>query len=132
MAGNFTNEAEIRVLDWLLCEEEEPERPAFPLLAALYTATPDPETGIGGTEVDGDGYARVEVVFAAATSPGSTSNTDDLTWEEAEEDWGEITHVVLFDSDEVMLFVGEMTAPKEITAGKVFQINAGAMSVSLD
>lgn len=42
---------------------------------ALFTTNPNFETGAGGTEATGGGYARKAVAFAAASGGATTGNT---------------------------------------------------------
>ena len=46
---------------------------------ALFTTNPNFETGAGGTEATGGGYARKAVAFGAA-SGGATNNTAEKKW----------------------------------------------------
>jgi hypothetical protein len=71
MAG-VADTFEDRMLDWVL-NVGTPTRPSGTHLA-LFTANPNFETGAGGTEATGGGYARIAVTMSAA-SGGSTSNS---------------------------------------------------------
>src|SRR5215207_3400788 len=79
MASSLTDTLENRMLDWANPAVALPTRPTSPLKVALYTVMPNPETGVGGTEVVGFAYARATIVFPLASS-GATSNTSAVTF----------------------------------------------------
>lgn len=110
-------------------------RPAN-IYVALFTAAPS-DAG-GGTEVSGDGYARQAVATGAssewtAASGGETENDGEIAFPEAESNWGEVTHVGLFDASTSgnLLFHGALAANKTINSGDIFRFNAGDLSVAL-
>lgn len=75
------------------------------IYAALFTTAPTKSSA--GVEVDGDGYARIPVVFGDYFE-GFTKNTTELEFPRALEDWGEIAAVGLFNSvtgGELLYFV---------------------------
>lgn len=134
MANNLTNTAEALVLDWINGISPAPTRPTTPLKIALYTTTPNTETGSGGTEVSGYNYARTNVTFSAA-SGGSTANSADVTFPTASGgSWGTVQGIGIYDSagTPVLLWVGALTTPKTIDDGDTFKILAGALTISLD
>ena len=97
---------------------------------ALFTAAPN-DAG-GGTELSGDGYARQECAFDAA-SGGSASNTSDETFTASGGDWGTITHVGLFDASTSgnLLFHGALSASQVVNDGGSLIFSAGSLTVSL-
>lgn len=133
MANNLTNAAETLMLDWINVVGS-PTRPTSPLKVALFTTSPNQETGSGGTEVSGYGYARTNVTFSAASS-GSTSNSGDVTFPTASGgNWGTVVAIGIYDSagSPVLLWVGNLTTSKTVDDGDTFKVNAGSLQLSLD
>lgn len=97
---------------------------------ALFTS--DPGEAGGGTELSGDGYARQSVAFDAP-SDGVADNTSDIEFPQATGDWGEVTHVGLFDAETAgnLLWYGALTASKTINTDDQFVVSAGDLDVSL-
>jgi hypothetical protein len=98
---------------------------------ALYTAAPS-DAG-GGTEVSGNGYARVEATFGAA-SGGEIANSSAVTFDPATGSWGEITHYAIFDAATGgnMLNHGALGTPKTIDAEDTADFAVGVLTVTLD
>lgn len=133
MANNLTNVAETAMLDWIT-GVGSPTRPTTPLKVALFTTLPNQETGAGGTEVSGGGYARTNVTFSAASS-GATSNSADVTFPTATgANWGTVVGIGVYDSagSPVLLWVGTLASSKVIDDGDTFKISSGALTLSLD
>lgn len=98
MAGSKSDYLENKMLDLVLGNQAY--TPPASLYFALYTANPS-DSG-GGTEVYGNGYARVAVTnnltnFPAA-SGGSKQNASSVTWPTATAGWGVITAVGVHDA----------------------------------
>jgi hypothetical protein len=133
MANNLTNVAETGMLDWIN-GVGSPVRPTTPLKVALFTTSPNQETGTGGTEVSGNAYARTTVTMSAASS-GATSNSADVTFPTASGgNWGTIVAIGIYDSagSPVLLWVGNLTSSKTVDDGDTFKINAGSLQLTLD
>lgn len=116
------------------------------LYVALYTAAPN-DAG-GGTQVSGGSYARAQldpsnsnwaatqggVSGASSGTGGETSNAEVITFPEPTGDWGQVTHVGIFDAstDGNLLFHGALSTPKTINNGDpapTFPV--GTLSVTL-
>lgn len=122
------------MLDWVTVVGN-PTRPTAPLKVALFTVAPNQETGLGGTEVNGNGYARTTITFSGADSSGATSNVGDVTFPTASGgSWGTIVAVAIYDNaaTPIMLFVGTLSSSRVIDDGGTFRIVSGAMTLSLD
>lgn len=132
MANNLTNSGELLVLDWIN-GVGTPTRPTTPLKVALFTTSPNQETGAGGTEVSGGSYARTSVTFSAA-SGGASSNSADVTFPTATASWGTVVAAGIYDSagTPVLLWVGNLSTSKTIDVGDTFKIPAGQLTVSVD
>lgn len=146
MAQNIANYLETRLL------EHSINKTAFTAPAAvglaLFTTTPDVDTGAGGTEVTtaGSAYARINVltanagghVFGAASSgnPSTITNAADITFPTATASWGTVVGVAILDSTTVgagnYLWIGALAASKAVGSGDVFKILAGQLTLSLD
>jgi hypothetical protein len=97
---------------------------------ALYTSAPS-DSG-GGTELNGDAYARQSCAFT--TTNAQASNTNAVEFPTATGAWGTIVSVGIFDavSSGNLLAWSNLTASKTIATGDVFRINAGELDVDLD
>ena len=96
---------------------------------ALYTAAPS-DSG-GGTEVSGGSYARKSTAGAdwAASSGGSISNANAITFVTASGSWGTVTHFGVFDASTSgnLLFWAALTTSKTIGSGDTASFAAGAL-----
>jgi len=79
------------------------------------------------------------VNFDAAAS-GSAANTGNITFNQAQANYDTaggagnvVTHVAIMDNSTGgnVLFYGALSVSKTVTTGDTFQINAGALTVSL-
>lgn len=93
----------------------------------------------GYYEINNGNYSRVAVNFDAAAS-GSAANTGAVTFNQATANYdtagstgNEVTHVAIMDNSTAgnVLFYGALSVSKVVTTGDTFQINAGALTVSL-
>jgi hypothetical protein len=129
--ANLSDYAENKLLDHLLgtASFTMPTQ----VYAALYTTATDDATG--GTEVTNAGaYARMAVDFAAAAA-GAANPTADVTFPEANANWGTVTHIALTDSATHgggnRLMHGALTASKQIDLGDTFRIPLADLDVAL-
>ena len=93
--------------------------------------TSDPTDAGSGTELSGDGYARQDINFGAASS-GVATSSGVVTFPTATGSWGSITHIGIFDavSSGNLLFHGALSASKTISSGDVMQIANGAITIT--
>ena len=84
-----------------------------------------------GTELTGNGYTRVAITFAAASS-GSAATNATVTFPTATGSWGSVSHWGIFDaaSGGNLLIHGSFATPKTITSGDVLRINSGDLTVT--
>jgi hypothetical protein len=96
---------------------------------ALYTAAPS-DAG-GGTEVTGGSYARKSTAGTDwnASSAGSISNANAITFATASASWGTVTHFGVFDAASAgnLLFWAALTASKTVGSGDTASFAAGAL-----
>ena len=129
--SSFSDYTENLLLTWLLTTSSATRPTAW--YVGLFTAAPS-DTG-GGTEVTGNGYARV------ATGTISVSGTDTLATNAAAIEfaaasggnWGTITHAAIFDASTSgnMLAWAQLTTSRTINDGDVFRIPAGSLDITL-
>ncbi len=105
----LTNYAENKILDWLM--RGQSFTPPSTWYGGLLSAAPSDSSS--GTELSGDGYARVAIqanlaswygtqgggsILVSSGTSGTTSNVDDLVFGPPEEDWGEAAYFGLYDA----------------------------------
>lgn len=111
-------------------------RPAT-VYVGLYTAAPSEPDGTGGTEVAGNGYARVSVTndatnFPAAAS-GAKSNGNVITFPQATGgDWGTVVAFGIFDAPTAgnLLFFGTLGTSKSIQDGDTGRFPVGDLTLN--
>jgi len=129
--SSFSDYTENLLLNWLLTTNSATRPTAW--YVGLFTAAPS-DAG-GGTEVTGNGYARV------ATGTISVSGTDTTATNSAAIEfaaasggnWGTVTHAAIFDASTSgnMLAWAALTTSRTINDGDVFRIPAGSLTVTL-
>ena len=107
------------------------------LYVALFTAAPDPETGAGGTEVSGGGYARVQVgpsdsAWDAPASGGDTANSAEVIFPTPSADLGLATHSAIFDAPTGgnMIYSRALVEPRSLSTGTAVRFPAGTITIS--
>ncbi len=87
-------------------------------------------------EPSGGSYARVATAGADwnVASGGAIANANDITFPEATDSWGTITHFALFDAASAgnMLAHGALSVSKSISSGDTAKFAAGDLDVTLD
>lgn len=147
MAGNIANYLEMKLL------EHGINKTAFTAPAAvglaLFTTTPNVDTGAGGTEVStsGTAYARINILtgnagghfFGAAVSgdPSTISNSADIVFATATgSGFGTVVGCGLYDSVTAgagnPLWLGALTSSKVVNVGDVFKFLTGQLVLTLD
>lgn len=128
--GAMSDYLEAKILDHTLAGV--PYAPPATKYVSLHTSSPG-EAGSAASEVTGGQYQRALAQFGAATTAGSTSNSNTLAF--AGMPAVTVTHVAVYDGPAAgsnLLYYGALTAPVAVTAGGTFVINAGGLTVSLD
>ena len=84
-----------------------------------------------GTELTGNGYARVAATFNAAAS-GTADNDAAIEFSAATASWGTVSHFGLFDASTGgnLLIHGAFTTAKLIDSGDILKISAGDLDIS--
>lgn len=129
--ASFSDYTENLVLNWLFTNNSATRPTAW--YVGLFTAAPS-DTG-GGTEVSGNGYARV-ATGTITVSGTATTATNDAAIEFAAAsggNWGTITHAAVFDASSAgnMLAWAPLTTSRTINDGDVFRIPASSLTITL-
>lgn len=129
--SSFTNYTENLVLTWLLTSGAATRPTAW--YVALFTAAPS-DTG-GGTEITGNGYARVATGTITVSGTATTAtNSAAIEFAAASGgNWGTITHAAIMDASTGgnMLAWAPLTTSRTINDGDVFRIPASSLTVTL-
>ena len=127
----LSNFAELKVLDHLFRNTSYTSPNAY---MALFTD--DPTDAGTGTEVTGNGYARVQIDNKmAAASGGQIVSNADITFPTATGGaFGPITHSGIYDASSSgnLLAHGALSASRTISDGDTFQINSGSLTITID
>jgi len=103
---------------------------------SLDGAPTDADTGttLADKEPQGASYVRKATVAGdwGSAASGALTNTAAFEFVEAQESWGQITHVALVDASSGgnMLWYGAVQTPRTIGQGVVAKISAGAITCS--
>lgn len=84
-----------------------------------------------GTELSGNGYARVSATFSAA-SGGTTDNSAAIEFSAATGSWGSVSHFGIFDASTGgnLLIHGAFTTAKTVAANDILKIATGDLDVT--
>lgn len=127
---SLTNAYETHLLQYLLTTDSVTRPTSW--YVGLFTSDPT-DTGLAGTEVSGNGYARTSVTFSVTGD--TASNTAGVEFPAASGgSWGTVSHIGIMDASSGgnMLVAAALTTAKEITDGDVFRIPTGDLDVTLD
>ena len=130
--SSFTDHTESLVLTWLLTNGTATRPTAW--FVGLFTAAPS-DTG-GGTEVTGNGYARVATgtMTISGTSPTTATNAAAIEFAAASGgNWGAIGWAAIFDASTSgnMIAWAALSTARTINDGDVLRIPAGDLDVTL-
>ena len=129
--SSFTDYTENLVLNWLLTTNSATRPTAW--YVGLFTAAPS-DTG-GGTEVSGNGYARVATGTISVSGTATTAtNSAAIEFSAANGgNWGTITHAAIFDASTGgnMIAWAALTTSRTINDGDVFRIPSSSLTVTL-
>jgi len=128
MAGSLSDALEIKLLDHVL--KTTPYTVPTNIYVALSTADPL-DTGAGIAEPVGASYARVVMDSWNAAASRATANTNQITFAQAEQDFGTITHWAIYDAITGGNFLahGSFEASKTCPTGTNLYIAAGDIDV---
>lgn len=134
----FTNAYESTILNLLYGAVGSPYTPPGTYYVALFSTAPTDSTA--GTELSGNGYARVAVTnnttnFGAAGSGGAArANATAITFPTATGAWSAATSWAFMDASTAgnNLVYGDLTTPKTLASGDTASFAIGALSIALD
>ena len=101
----------------------------------LHTASPADDAS--GTEVSGNGYARVAITtkFSAASGTGGSlsSNADITGFTASGGNWGTVSHVGIWDASTSgnLLFHTALDSSAAVNDGDSYQINSGNLTITV-
>lgn len=130
--SSFTDYTENLVLNWLFTTNSATRPTAWYI--GLFTAAPS-DAG-GGTEVTGNGYARVATGTLSVSGTSPTNCTNDAAIEFAAAsggNWGTITHIAVMTASTAGTMLGwaPLTTSRTINDGDILRIPAGDLDITL-
>ena len=90
-----------------------------------------------GTEITLGSYARSNAsdTLTFTVTGNSATNNQAIVFPQATANYdGEVTHIGIYDAKTGgnLLFHGALTVPKTVTTGDTMQINAGALTITME
>lgn len=146
MANNASDYLELKLLQHIFKNNGGAEfvPPADnSIYVSLHTGSPA-DADDGANEVTLGGYARQNasdaLTWTVSQAGGVTTSVNDqaIPFPQASANYdAQVTHIGIYDSlDDTgtnnLLFHGALTVPKTVTTGDTFQINAGALTITLE
>jgi hypothetical protein len=123
----LSNYAENKLVDHLLGTA------SYTMPSAVYMAfySSNPADDNSGSELSGNGYARQEITFGAA-SGGSATNSSAETFTASGGAWSTATHFALFDASSSgnLLTYGALSAGITLTDGQSHTFAIGTITVT--
>jgi hypothetical protein len=110
------------------------------IYVSLHTGSPA-DANDGANEISGAGYTRSNasdaLTWTVSQSSGTTTAVNDqaIPFPQATGNYSaDVTHIGIYDaaSSGNLLFHGALTVSKTVTTGDTFQINAGALTITLE
>jgi hypothetical protein len=136
--SDLTDYSETEFRDWM-SQGVSTDTPPDPIYIGLHTSDPG-ESPDGSTEVSAADYSRVGVAADTGWATPTTSsfeNASEVTFGEATNDWGTVSHVALWDdtqgaAGETAIAAYALDTSKAINTGDEAVFRAGDLSFSLD
>jgi len=129
---SFSDDLEVKILNHIFGKATYTA--ATNIYVALFVGDPT-DTGTGGVEVSGGGYARVSTTPADwnVAAAGSIDNANVITFAKATGSWGTPDYFALYDAVAGNLIgSGAITTPKATTTDDTPSFAAGSIVVTLD
>ena len=101
------------------------------VFVGLYTS--DPGDDNSGAECTGGAYAR-QTLSVTTASGGIVTSSADVTFPQATDNWGTISHIGLLDAVTAgnLLMHTPLTTSKTIELGDIFKVPLGNLTATLD
>lgn len=138
--SDFTQYVENQIADWMT-QGTAPDTAPDPIYVGLHTADPGNNPD-GSTEVSAADYTRESTTAGtdwtvSGNAPRSFENANVIEFSTATNNWGTISHVVLWDdtvgaSGESAISVHAVSNPKEIATDDRAEFPAGDLSFDID
>ncbi len=138
MAGAISNYLAEALLDHVLGLTSY--TPPSTIYAALFTTSPDFDSGSGGTEVSGGSYARVAITNNTTNFPNSTGTSTGvkttgatITFATPSAGWGTVVSVGFYDaaSGGNLLAGGTLTTSRSISSGNSVSFASGSITLTV-
>jgi len=130
--GSFSDYLEDELLDHVFGKGSY----AAPSIYVAFSTKDPLDDGSALAEPSGGGYSRVATVGDDwnAAAGGIIDNAGEITFNEATDDWGTITHFALMDAESGgnLLVHGILGASVSIGSGDTARLEASDLSVSLN
>ena len=103
-----------------------------PVTVYLALFTTDPTDAGTGTEVATASYSRQVVTFTVPID-GSTENTAEISFAQATESWGNVSHIGVHDALTLgnLLYHGALTVVVAVSLDDIFKIAIGDLDITL-
>lgn len=110
--------------------------PALPekLYVGLSSTEPSPD-GTGATEPSASaGYGRIQLTDMSEPVDGSVSNTKPIDFPESTDDWGVMTHYVVYDAPTGgnLLIYNQLDKSRTVESESIMTFKAGALTLSAE
>lgn len=108
--------------------------PALPTNYYIGLSTTAPKMdGTGVTEPTSGGYSRVKLDSLSQPSNGVLTNSNAILFEESSENWGLVTHFVIFDaaSGGNLLMYDKLSTARTVEEATVVTIKSGSLELTL-
>lgn len=111
------------------------KNPALP--SEYYIGLSTTQPSINGSNVNepsiAGGYSRVKLISLGEPVDGVITNSEAITFEESIEDWGTVTHFVIYDAETGgnLLMYDALTSSRTVEAATVVIIKAGSLKLTL-
>ena len=99
----------------------------------LSTTTPTMAGGNVTEPAASKGYARVQLTGLSQPSNGTITNSSDISFAESTDNWGTVTHFVIYDaatSGNLLLYEA-LTSPRTVEEDSVVAVKAGNLTLTL-
>lgn len=130
----FSDYTELKILDHVFGGVAW--NPPSTYFIALFTVSPNVETGAGGTEVSGGGYARVSVANNTTNFPpavaGSKSNGSVFTFPTPTSTWGTVVAMGFYDGSGNLIAAQSLITAKTINSGDPVSFPINSITITLD
>ena len=87
--------------------------------------------GTGVTEPTGGGYTRMELTMMSEPTDGVIDNQEGIMFPVSTDDWGTVTHYVIYDASGNVLRANQLKKPRAVQSDIQFYFTPHALKISL-